>query len=68
MKHGSETDTLATALARLGISPDGLDLAWIESVRGDTERVVAEMRGDPRFSSALPATAIWPELQWREAT
>ncbi len=68
MKHGPEIESLENALARLGISPDGLDLAWIEGVRTDTERAVAELRRDPRFGGALPATAIWPELQWRETT
>jgi hypothetical protein len=57
---------LEADLVRLGVPLEGLDLAWTANVRDETEAVIAELRSDPRFASALPATALWPELQWRE--
>lgn len=56
---------LETDLVRLGVPLAGLDLPWTAHVRDETEAVIVELRTDPRFASALPATAIWPELQWR---
>lgn len=61
-------ETIESALLRLGISPEGLDLRWIEEARRDTALVLEELRSDPRFKKALPATAVWPELQWRMKT
>ncbi len=68
MKEASEKRIFAVEadLTRLGIPRDGLDLGWIAKVREETEAVIDEVRKDPRFAGALPATAAWPELQWRE--
>ncbi len=56
---------LEAELSRLGVPLEGLDLVWTASVREETEAVIADLRKDPRFARALPATALWPELQWR---
>jgi hypothetical protein len=57
---------LEADLHRLGIPLAGLDPAWAAQTREETEAVIVALRQDPRFASALPATAIWPELQWQE--
>ncbi len=56
---------LEAELVRLGVPVEGLDLAWLAQVRDETERTIAELRQDERFAAALPATAAWPELQWK---
>jgi hypothetical protein len=65
-KKAGSVAGLEADLRRLGVPLEGLDIAWTAHVRDETEAVIAGLRKDPRFSSALPATAIWPELQWRD--
>lgn len=65
-RNAGSVASLEADLRRLGVPLEGLDIAWTANVRDETEAVIAELRKDSRFPSALPATAIWSELQWRD--
>jgi hypothetical protein len=52
------TDAIRTALLRLGLDPNGVDLDWIAQVKQDTEQRIAEYRQGAEFAAAVAVSAL----------
>ena len=51
--HEIEPDAIRTALERLGLDPNGVDLVWLARVRHDTEQRIVEHRKGAEFPAVL---------------
>jgi hypothetical protein len=53
-------DVIRAALERLGLDPNGVDLAWLAWVKHDTEQRILEHRSSPEFAAALAVASVPP--------
>jgi hypothetical protein len=58
--HETEPDAVRTALQRLGLDPNGVDLVGLARVKHDTEQRIVEHRKSAEFAVALGLAAEPP--------
>ena len=56
----TEPNAVGTALERLGLDPNGVDLVWLARVRHDTEQQIVEHRKGAEFPAVLGLDAEPP--------
>ena len=53
-------DEIRAALERIGLDPNGVDLAWLARVKHDTEQQLADHGEGAQYAAAVAIAAVPP--------